>query len=129
MGKSLNLVPLYGSCVPDYYTPILITGESTIENKADIVKKFVAASSRGFQYAIQFPPESAAILQKYAPETDQTLVQTSQNYLSPRYQGDAPRWGEQSLEVWTAFGQWMDDNGLLSGPFDPTKAFTNEFLP
>jgi len=32
MDIELNTLPLYGSCVPDYYTPVIIAGETTIEN-------------------------------------------------------------------------------------------------
>ena len=129
MGRSLNLVTLEGSCVPDYYTPIVITGETTIEKRRDLVRKFMTATSKGFEYAIAHPAEAAEILLKHAPETDPELVRQSQAWLSPRYQAEAPRWGGQKLETWTAFARWMTDNGVLAGPFDPEKAFTNEFLP
>jgi ABC-type nitrate/sulfonate/bicarbonate transport system substrate-binding protein len=129
MGKDLDVIPLFGSCIPDYYTPIIISGETTIQQKPDLVRRFLAATAQGFQYAIKNPDESATILATYTPETDVKLIRASQAWLSPRYQADAPAWGMQQLSVWETFGKWMSDRKLLAGPFDPQKAFTNDFLP
>lgn len=128
-GYELNTVPLYGSCVPDYYTPVIIAGETTIAGKPDLVQRFMAATAQGYAYAIAHPAESAEILLQHSPESDPELVRRSQEWLSPRYQEDAPRWGEQKADVWRSFGEWLKENGLITGPFDPDKAYTNEFLP
>lgn len=128
-GYELNTIPLYGSCVPDYYTPLIIAGETTIQEKPDLVRRFMAATVRGYEYAIAHPAESAEILLKYAPESDPELIRRSQEWLSPRYKADAPKWGVQKAEVWRTFGEWMKTNGLITGDFDPDKAFTNDFLP
>ncbi len=49
MGKPLDVVPLYGSCIPDYYTPIIISGETTIQQKPDLVRRFLAATATGLR--------------------------------------------------------------------------------
>jgi len=130
-GASLNVVMLedYASCVPDYYTPILITSETMIRDKPEIVRAFLKAVSRGYQDAIENPDEAAAILLKAAPELDPALVNESQQWLSPRYQADAARWGEQKLEIWDGYSQWMAANGLIKEPIDGAAAFSDEFLP
>lgn len=94
-GYELNTIPLYGSCVPDYYTPVVIAGEKTIQEKADLVRRFMAATAKGYEYAIAHPAESAEILLKYAPESDPELIRRSQEWLSPRYKADAPRWASR----------------------------------
>jgi ABC-type nitrate/sulfonate/bicarbonate transport system substrate-binding protein len=93
------------------------------------VRAFLAAVSRGYSFAIQDPEEAAAILLQVAPELEPALVQASQAWLSPRYQAEAPRWGEQRLEVWQAYSTWMAEHGILTAPIDAAAAFTNEFLP
>jgi ABC-type nitrate/sulfonate/bicarbonate transport system substrate-binding protein len=128
-GYELNTIPLYGSCVPDYYTPVVIAGEKTIQDKPDLLRRFMAATAKGYEYAIANPAEAAEILLKHSPESDPELVRRSQAWLSPRYQADAARWGIQKAEVWRAFGDWMASNGLIADSFDPDKAFTNDFLP
>jgi len=129
MGVKLNALPLYGSCVPDYYTPVVVTGETTIANKPDLVRRFMAATARGYEYAIAHPEESAEILLQASPETDAELARRSQAWLSPRYQDDAPRWGVQKLEIWQKFADFMFQNKLIAQAIDPQKAFTNDFLP
>lgn len=127
-GKPLKTFPLYPSCVPDYYTPVLATGESTIKTNPEMIKKFLQATSRGFEFAINNPTESAQILANYTPETPRELLQKSQEILSPKYQDDASFWGEQKLSVWENFGRWLEENQLIKN-FDAPAAFTNEFLP
>ncbi|MHB9032610.1 MAG: ABC transporter substrate-binding protein, partial [Anaerolineae bacterium] len=129
MGDKLTLFRLYGSCVPDYYSPLVITGESTLANKPDLVRRFMAATAQGYTYAAANPAEAADILLKYAPESDANLVKASQAFLSPRYIADAPAWGEQKTEVWSAFIQWMEKNNLLTKQVDPQSAYTNDYLP
>ena len=129
MDVELNTLPLYGSCVPDYYTPVIIAGETTIENESDLVRRFLAATARGYEYAIAHPAESAEIFLRASPETEPELARRSQAWLSPRYQDDAPRWGEQKLNVWNAFAEFMFKNQLIGTPIDAQTAFTNDFLP
>lgn len=113
----------------DYYTPVIATNEKMIKNDPETVKAFVAAVSEGYQFAINNPSESADILLKNVPDLDKELVKKSQEWLSPKYQDDAARWGEQKLAVWENYSQWMFENGLLEKELDAKKAFTNEFLP
>ncbi len=130
-GIDLDLVMMedWLDCIPDYYTPVLIASESTLAERPEVVRGFLAAVSRGYNFAIQDPEEAAGILLKAAPELDPALVQASQAWLSPRYQAEAPRWGEQRLEVWQAYSSWMAEHGILTTPIDASAAFTNEFLP
>ena len=116
-------------CIPDYYTPVLIASESTLSLRPALVRAFLAAVSRGYTFAIQDPEAAAAILLRVAPELEPALVQASQAWLSPRYQAEAPRWGEQRLEVWQMYSTWMAEHGILTAPIDAAAAFTNEFLP
>ncbi len=117
------------SCIPDYYTPVVIAAESTLEEQPEVVSAFLEAVSRGFEFAIDDPAAAAAILIEAVPELDKQLVHNSQAWLSPRYQADAARWGEQDLAVWQAYSQWMADHDILSEPIEAERAFTNEFLP
>lgn len=79
----------------DYYTPVLTTSEKQISENPDLVKAFLKATSKGYQYAIDHPEEAASTLSKAVPDLDAELVLASQKWLSPKYKDDAPRWGEQ----------------------------------
>ncbi|WP_258960837.1 ABC transporter substrate-binding protein [Paenibacillus aquistagni] len=113
----------------DYYTPVLATSEKMIADDPEVVKAFVGAVSKGYQYAMKQPEQAADLLLKAVPDLDKELVQASQQWLSPKYQDDAPRWGEQKREVWDNYAKWLVDHKLMEQEIDVDKAFTNEFLP
>ncbi|MFD1952731.1 ABC transporter substrate-binding protein [Paenibacillus thailandensis] len=129
-GEKLNMIYLTDySDKLDYYTPVLATSEKMIADKPEIVKAFVAGASEGYEYAIEHPDDAAEVLIKAEPDLNADLVRASQKWLADKYQDDAPRWGEQKLEVWTNYADWMYEHGLLEGKLEAEKAFTNDFLP
>jgi ABC-type nitrate/sulfonate/bicarbonate transport system substrate-binding protein len=131
LGIELDLVMMEDQfdCIPDYYTPILVASETTIADRPDLVRSFLTAVSRGYTFAADHPEEAAEMLLAAAPELDRDVVLASQRWLSPRYQADAPRWGEQTASRWQAYADWMTGEGILNASPDMTPAFTNEFLP
>ena len=115
----------------DYYTPVIIGNNTYLEEHPDQAKAFVAAMSRGYQYAMENPEKAAQILMDAAPElkSNEELVVASQKYLADKYQAEADRWGEFDAERWSAFFTWLNDNQLLEGTVDPNAGFTNDYLP
>lgn len=129
-GEKINMVYLTDySDKLDYYTPVLVTNETMIAEKPEVVKAFTAAAAQGYQYAIDKPEDAAEILIKAEPDLNAELVRASQKWLSPKYQDDAARWGEQKLSVWENYSEWMFEHKLLEKELEAEKAFTNEFLP
>lgn len=128
--KPLNIIMLKDFAeFLDYYTPTIITSEKLIEEEPDLVKKFMEATSKGYEFAIANPKEVAEILVKYAPELNKEMVFESQEWLAKQYQADASQWGWQEKEVWERYALWMEQQGLLSKMIESERAFTNEFLP
>lgn len=113
----------------DYYTPVISTNEKQIKDDPELIKAFLRATSKGYQYAIQHPEEAADILLNAVPDLDKDLVIASQKWLSPKYQDDAARWGEQKQSVWQNYSDWMYEKKLIEKPLDADTAFTNDFLP
>lgn len=130
-GLALNVVMMedYLDCVPDFYTPVVITSESTIETRPGLVEAMLAALSRGYTFAAEHPDEAAEILLGAVPELDGELVRRSQRWLSQYLIAEAPRWGEQKARVWQDYADWMLENGVVSAPLAIDDAFTNRFLP
>lgn len=129
-GENINMIYLtdYSNKL-DYYTPVLTTNEKMIEKDPETIKHFLAAASKGYTYAIDHPDDAADLLIKAVPDLDPKLVKASQKWLSPKYQDDAARWGEQKQEIWENYASWMYDNHLLDKKLDSKKAFTNQYLP
>lgn len=129
-GIELDIIMLrdYLDCVPDYYTPILITNETMIADDPETVKAFVEASARGFEFAIANPEAAAGILLTANPDLDADLVKASQLWLANEYQAEASQWGIQSEEIWQNYANFLIENGIIE-TFDGKRAFTNQFLP
>lgn len=113
----------------DYYTPVLITNEKMIKEKPETIKAFIKAVSKGYEYCVTNPEESAQILLGAAPELDSELVKASQVYLSKQYQAEAEQWGIQKKTVWENYAKWLADRELIEQMIDVEDAFTNDFLP
>jgi ABC-type nitrate/sulfonate/bicarbonate transport system substrate-binding protein len=130
-GVPLNTVMLnqWFDYLPDYYTPVIITSEKEIKEKPDLIRRFIKATSMGYEFAISNPQEAAEILIKSVPEINTELVIRSQQWLAKEYVSDATKWGEQKLAAWQNYPNWMFERGLLPKAIDAEKAFTNEFLP
>ncbi|MFD2924968.1 ABC transporter substrate-binding protein [Halobacillus naozhouensis] len=129
-GQELNMMYLtdYSEKL-DYYTPILTTSESMMADNPETVEAFMAAVSKGYQFAIDHPDKAADLLIEAVPDLDPELVHASQEWLSPKYQADAKRWGQQDLEVWKNYAEWMYNHDLLNKKLKAKEAFTNKFLP
>jgi len=130
-GIDLQIVMMedWFDCIPDYYTPVFIASEKTIRERPQVVRAFLEAIGRGYRFTIDNPDQAADILLDAVPELNEDLVHRSQSWLSPRYQADATRWGEQDLQVWQAYSAWMVENGILAESIQAEDAFTNEYLP
>ena len=117
--------------VLDFYTPIIVSNNDWLADNPETAKAFLAALSRGYEYAAENPKEAADILMEAAPElkSNTELVYRSQEYLAGEYIADAARWGEIDPDRWGGYFTWLNDNGLMETPLDPGMGFTNEYLP
>ena len=113
----------------DYYTPVLIASESLINERPDLVEKFMRATTKGYQLAINNPEEAAEILLDNAPELDRELVMASQQWLADKFQAGAKKWGWQEKSTWENYTRWLYDNHLIEEIPELERAFTNEFIP
>ena len=113
----------------DYYTTDNIASNDTLENRPDTVRKFLAATTKGYEYVISNPKESAEILQNYAPDYSLEMLTMSSEYLAPKYAEDSEQWGTMKAEVWDNYTNFMAEYGVINKIIPAEQCFTNEFLP
>lgn len=113
----------------DFYTPVLASSSDYLAKNPDVAKKFLAASAKGYEYAIQNPKDAAAILVKNASGLDSKLVIKSQEWLKDQYKAEVTRWGLIDQKRWDTFYTWMFDNKLIEKKIGAGEGFTNEYLP
>ena len=113
----------------DYYTPVIIANTDTLTDNPQMVRGFLAATAKGYEYAIAHPEESAEILHTYAPDYSLEMLTMSQKYLSGKYSEDASRWGEMQKAVWDNYTDFMVEYGVIDQAIEADDCYTNEFLP
>ncbi len=129
-GFDLNFIPIKDFDERlDYYTPVIITNEALIKDNPELIKKFMKATTEGYQFAIDKPEDAAKILVKNAPEIDEKLAIESQKFLATKYKDDAARWGEMQDKVWNNYTAFLKEYGLIKKDMKAKDAYTNEFLP
>ena len=113
----------------DFYTPVIITREKLLEEEPELIRKFLRATGKGYQYSIENPETAVNDLLKHAPEINHEIAIASQKYLAGQYQADAPYWGVMERERWENYSQWLYEQGLIEEMLDVEAFFTNDFLP
>jgi ABC-type nitrate/sulfonate/bicarbonate transport system substrate-binding protein len=113
----------------DFYTPVIIAREQLLAQKPDLVRKFLRATEKGYQYSIKNPEEAVQDLLKHSPEIDPEIAIGSQKYLADQYLADAPYWGVMEKERWQNYAQWLYEQGLIERELEVETSFTNKFLP
>ena len=114
----------------DYYTPVIISNNTYLEENPETAKAFLSALAKGYEFAIENPKDAADILMNAAPElkSNSELVYESQKYLAEQYKAECIRWGEFDEERWAGFYRWLNEKELLDGKLDPYKGFSNAYL-
>ncbi|WP_330586806.1 ABC transporter substrate-binding protein [Aminipila terrae] len=113
----------------DYYTPVIIANNSTLKKDPEMVKAFLAATTKGYEYAMKNPDAAAEILHKYADSYDLGMLKESQEYLAGKYSEDSNTWGTMKDSVWDNYTDFMLENGLIKKRIPAAECYTNEYLP
>lgn len=113
----------------DYYTPVIIAGNDTLKNRPEMVKRFLKATEKGYQYAISHPEESAQLLHKHAPDYSLEMLTKSQEFLAEKYMEDTDVWGMMSDETWDNYTEFMAEYQVIDKTIPASDCYTNEFLP
>ena len=119
----------YLNCIPDWYTPVIITSEKVARDKPDVVRKFMAATAKGYEVANKDGAASAKALLDAAPESDETLVNAAAAFHVGKYVDAGRKWGTQDEAIWASFTAFLKSAGLIDKDIDVKAAYTNEFLP
>jgi len=130
-GADISTIPFrdFDDCIPNWYTPIVITGEQVLADDPELVDGFLAATAEGYALAEEDPPVAADALLAAAPELDEQLVRASAEYHAPLFTEGGGDWGVQEEVVWTDFEVFLREAGLTTDEVDVTDAFTNDHLP
>ena len=113
-------VHLYG------YT--LFASEQLIKENPDLVLRFLRATLRGWQWAIENPEEAGPLALKYDSTLDAALQAAIMEASVPLVYTGEDDIGWMRAEGWEGMYDVLLEQGLLAEPFDVHEAYTMEFL-
>ncbi|HLJ03776.1 MAG TPA: ABC transporter substrate-binding protein [Solirubrobacteraceae bacterium] len=130
MHKHPNVIRVDQVGVPTYDELVLVARQSTLERKADEIRRFVQALARGYQAVRSDPQAATANLVSANPNLDASFQRAAVTATLPAFFPADPSkpWGWQDPNQWNAFGHWMLQQHLISNPNALVAASSNDFL-
>jgi ABC-type nitrate/sulfonate/bicarbonate transport system substrate-binding protein len=140
VGKPLKTFKLSAFGVPSEYSALIASSDAYLHAHGPVARRFLAATTRGYQYAASHPHAAARILIAMNRQvlTQPELVYESADLMARSYYRDAAeRVGTQTLAAWKGYagflyrvGALTDANGhkLTKAP-DYSSYFTTAYLP
>lgn len=118
----------------DYGVPTVSTSifanETYLKDNAEVVKKFVAASLKGWDFAIKNPEKAVKNLKAVFPEMNEKLAAAELAAIGPLFcSGGAKFIGKAEDAHWTRSQALLSEVGLLPAGQDPKGYYSNAFLP
>lgn len=122
----------YSDCGVTAVSNGIIARDDYIQAHPAVVRKFVAASIRGFLYARQHPSEAIQILKTYSPTIDPAITKVEmplswQTWVTPNTRGKPLGW--MSPKDWAATLRILHQYGGVANPPKPGQVYTDAFVP
>ena len=110
------------------YADTLFTTDKMVKEKPEVVKKFVAATLKGWAYAVAHPEEAAKITVQYGTKLTYThelaMMKESIQLLQP----DKQPIGSMNASVWSTMQESLLQGGFMKKPIELDKAYTTKFI-
>ena len=111
-----------------FYSDTIVSTDEFISNNPDLVLRFLLATLKGHNYAIENPDEAVAATMKYAevqdPEVQLEMLEAS---IPLMHTGQNPI-GWMESERWEAMYHILIDQKEIKESFDLSSAYTMEFI-
>ena len=128
-GAQLDVYRFADYGVPTVSTSIFASNEY-LKSNPDVVKKFVAASLKGWSFALDHPDQAIKDLKKVFPEVNEKLATAELAAITPLFcSGGAKYIGKAEDALWTKSQQLLSEVKLLPAGQDPKSYYTNDYLP
>ena len=112
-----------------FYSDTLITTQQMIDEKPDLVERFLRASLKGWRYAVAHPGEAVDTTLKYAQIKDRELQTDMFTALTPLVHTGKDHIGWMEARVWQNMHRVLVDQNILETPIEALdKTYTMQFL-
>lgn len=110
------------------YGDTLFTTAQLIQEKSDLVKRFLRATLKGWTYAVENPTTIGPMVVKYKPDANAKLETDKMTASIPLINTGEDYIGWMRPEVWAGTEKILREQGVLTKPVDVTKVYTMQFL-
>jgi len=111
-----------------FYSDTLTTADRLISEKPDLVTRFLRATLKGWQDAIEDYRQAVTVTLKYAQIKDPELQTAMMEAMLPLAHTGEDRIGWMKPERWEGMYEIMLEQRLLAKPFDVNQAYSLRFL-
>lgn len=128
-GAELDNYPFADHGVPTVATSIFASNDFAKQNP-DVLKKFIAASLKGWSFALANPAKSIEHVKTIFPDVNVKLATAELAAITPLFcSGGAKFVGKAEDAHWTRTQKLLSEVKLLPEGQDPKNYYTSEFLP
>lgn len=128
-GAKLDKFTFADHGVPTVSTSIFAR-DSFIKDHPDILRKFIAASLKGWAFALDNPAKAVADLKAVFPDVDTKLAAAQLAAIPPLFcSGGTKYLGKATDAHWAQTQELLSKVKLLPANVDPKKYYTNDYLP
>jgi NitT/TauT family transport system substrate-binding protein len=118
----------------DYGVPTVSTSifasDTFIKDNPDVLKRFIAASLKGWSFALDNPEKTVKDLKTVFPDVNEKLAAAELAAITPLFcSGGAKFIGKAEDAHWTKTQALLTEVKLLPDGQDPKSYYTNEYLP
>ena len=128
-GAALDVYRFADHGVPTVSTSIFASN-SYIKDNPEVVKKFIAASLKGWSFALDNPDKTVKDLKATFPNMNEKLAASELAAITPLFcSGGAKYIGKAEDALWTKSQDLLSQVKLLPAGQDPKSYYTNDYLP
>jgi len=128
-GYATNVLKVDDWGVPPYYELVITASEATVNDRPELVERFLHATRRGYEAAIADPAAAIAALQAASPDVNVPVEEAGIALLAPVWTGGGVPFGTQTAERWDAYAAWMAERGLIPADLDVAAAWHGDLVP
>ena len=128
-GADLNIYRFADFGVPTVSTSIFASN-AYLKDNPEVVKKFIAASLKGWSFALDNPERAVKALKTTFPNVNEKLAASELAAITPLFcSGGAKVIGKAEDALWVKTQELLSEVKLLPVGQDPKSYYTNDFLP
>jgi NitT/TauT family transport system substrate-binding protein len=128
-GAKLDVFRFADHGVPTVSTSIFAS-DDYLKSHPDVTKKFIAASLKGWSFALDHPEQAIKDLKKVFPDLNEKLATQELAAITPLFcSGGAKYIGKAEDALWTKSQELLAEVKLLPAGQDPKSYYTDAYLP